>query len=246
MAPPSEGEKPISLQEKDSPAPQEDIPANRLTPEAAPSPCPVRTPVSQRGEGSVGSVLDPYASFMDTIYTSFLQVSAKEQEAAQTGADVLCALPPSYPGEHPSPSAPLSLSPRLACSLRNPELSRLNLEVAHSPAQGTPKPSNDGSSTPLQSKPGVPEGRTNPPLPPIYLEEAKTESYSQAVTDRNGDRPQAGDYLSPRDGGSCPKEETVGLQHMEQGKVSHKDVLFYRCIAKNALPPQYCILHNMQ
>eukprot|EP00063_Salmo_salar_P026205 XP_014001040.1 PREDICTED: methyl-CpG-binding domain protein 6-like [Salmo salar] len=218
MAPPSEGEKPISLQEKDSPAPQEDIPANRLTPEAAPSPCPVRTPVSQRGEGSVGSVLDPYASFMDTIYTSFLQVSAKEQEAAQTGADVLCALPPSYPGEHPSPSAPLSLSPRLACSLRNPELSRLNLEVAHSPAQGTPKPSNDGSSTPLQSKPGVPEGRTNPPLPPIYLEEAKTESYSQAVTDRNGDRPQAGDYLSPRDGGSCPKEETVGLQHMEQGK----------------------------
>uniref|UniRef100_A0A673XK88 Methyl-CpG-binding domain protein 5-like n=1 Tax=Salmo trutta TaxID=8032 RepID=A0A673XK88_SALTR len=219
MAPPSEGEKPISLQEKDSPAPQEDIPANRLTPEAAPSPCPVRTPVSQRGEGSAGSVLDPYASFMDTIYTSFLQVSAKEQEAAQTGVEVLCALPPSYPGEHPAPSAPLSLSPRLACSLRNPELSRLNLEAAHSPAQGTPKPSNDGSSTPLQSKPGVPEGLTNPPLPPIYLEEAKTESYGQAVTDRNGDRPQAGVYLSPRDGGSCPKEETVGLQHMEQGKV---------------------------
>uniref|UniRef100_A0AAZ3SLX7 MBD domain-containing protein n=1 Tax=Oncorhynchus tshawytscha TaxID=74940 RepID=A0AAZ3SLX7_ONCTS len=218
MAPPSEGEKPISLQEKDSPAPLEDIPANRLTPEAAPSPCPVRTPVSQRGEGSVGSVLDPYASFMDTIYTSFLQVSAKEQEAAQTGADVLCALPPSYPGEPPAPSAPLSLSPRLACSLRNPELSRLNLEAAHSPAQGTPKLSNDGSSTPLQSKPGVPEGHTNPPLPPIYLEEAKTESYSQAVTDRNGDRPQAGGYLSPRDGGSCPKEETVGLQHIEQGR----------------------------
>ncbi|XP_055748832.1 proline-rich protein 36-like [Salvelinus fontinalis] len=215
MAPPSEGEKPISLQEKDSPAPQEDIPANRLTPEAAPSPCPVRTPVSQRGEGSVGSVLDPYASFMDTIYTSFLQVSAKEQESAQTGADVLCALPPSYPGE---PPAPLSLSPRLACSLRNPELSRLNMEAAHSPAQGTPKPSNDGSSTPLQSKPGVPEGHTNPPLPPIYLEEAKTESYSQAVTDRQGDRPQAGGYLSPRDGGSCHKEETVGLQHMEQGR----------------------------
>ncbi|XP_041701831.1 methyl-CpG-binding domain protein 5 [Coregonus clupeaformis] len=225
MAPPSEGEKPISLQEKDSSAPQEDIPANRLAPEAAPSPCPVRAPVSQRGEGSVGSVLDPYASFMDTIYTSFLQVSANEQEAAKSGADALCALPPSYPGEPPAPSAPLpqasaplSLSPRQACSLRNPELSRLNMEAAHSPAQGTPKPSDDGSATPLQNKPGVPEGHTNPPLPPIYLEEAKTESYSQAVSDRQGDRPQAGGYLSPRDGGSCPKEETVGLQHTEQGR----------------------------
>ncbi|XP_070964150.1 methyl-CpG-binding domain protein 6-like isoform X1 [Oncorhynchus clarkii lewisi] len=222
MAPPSEGEKPISLQETDSSSLQEDIPANRLTPETAPSPCPALAPVSQRGEGSVVSVLDPYASFMDTIYTSFLQVSAKEQEAVQSGADAFGALPPSYPGERRSPSAllpqvsaPLSLSPRQACTLRNPDLSRLNMEAAHSPAQGTPKPSNDGSNTPPQNKLEFPECHTNPPLLPIYLEEAK---YSQAVSDRQGDRPQAGGYQSPRDGSSCPNEETGGLQHTEQGR----------------------------
>ncbi|XP_045068353.1 proline-rich protein 36 isoform X1 [Coregonus clupeaformis] len=225
MAPPSEGEKPISLQETDSSAPLEDILANRLTPETVPSPCPAPALVSQRGEGSVGSVLDPYASFMDTIYTSFLQVSAKEQEAVQSGADAFCALPPSYPGERrassaplPQASAPFSLSPRQACTLRNPDLSRLNMEAAHSPAQGTPKPSDDGSTTPPQSKSEFPEGHTNPPLPPIYLEEAKTDSYSQAVSNRQGDRPQAGGYQSPRDGGSHPKEETGGLQHTEQGR----------------------------
>uniref|UniRef100_A0A8C7LHF6 Methyl-CpG-binding domain protein 5 n=1 Tax=Oncorhynchus kisutch TaxID=8019 RepID=A0A8C7LHF6_ONCKI len=189
MAPPSEGEKPISLQETDSSSLQEDIPANRLTPETAPSPCPALAPVSQRGEGSVVSVLDPYTSFMDTIYTSFLQVSA-----------------------------PLSLSPRQACTLRNLDLSRLNMEAAHSPAQGTPKPSNDGSNTPPQNKLEFPECHTNPPLLPIYLEEAKTDSYSQAVSDRQGDRPQAGGYQSPRDGSSCPKEETGALQHTEQGR----------------------------
>ncbi|KAJ8016301.1 hypothetical protein DPEC_G00005770 [Dallia pectoralis] len=210
IAPPPEGEKSVSLQETHSSAPREDIPTDRHTPEA---------PLSQRGEDSVGSILDPYASFMDTIYTSFLQVSAKEQEAAQSGADALCALPPSYPEEPPAPStpllqaqqssAPLSLSPRRACSLRNSDLSRLSMEAAHSPAQGTPKPSNDGSATPPQIKPGVPEPRTNPPPPPIYLEEAKTDSYSQAVTDRQGKGPQAAGYLSPRD-------EDVALQQTEQ------------------------------
>ncbi|XP_010896013.2 methyl-CpG-binding domain protein 6 isoform X2 [Esox lucius] len=218
MAPPTEGEKSVSLQETDSSAPQEDIPANRHTPEAGLAPSPA--PASQRGEGSVGSILDPYASFMDTIYTSFLQVSAKEQEAAQSGADALCALPPSYPEEPPAPStplpqasAPLSLSPRRACSLRNSDLSRLSMEAAHSPAQGTPKPSDDGSATPPQIKPGVPEARTNPPQPPVYLEEAKTDSYSQAVSDRQGEGPQAGEYPSPRD-------EAVGLQQTEQNQTA--------------------------
>ncbi|KAL1021423.1 hypothetical protein UPYG_G00013090 [Umbra pygmaea] len=219
MAPPSEGEKPVSLQETDSSTQQQDIPSNRLTPEAvpAPSPCLAPSPVSQRGEGSI---LDPYASFMDTIYTSFLQVSAKEHETAQSGADALCALPPSYPGEPrassaplPQASAPLSLSPRRACSLRNADLSRLNMEAAHSPAQGTPKPSEDCFATPMQIKPGVPEIRINPSLRTIYLEEAKTDSYSQAVSDRQGERPQAGGYLSPRDGCSQHMDDTVGLQN---------------------------------
>uniref|UniRef100_A0A3P9A3H9 MBD domain-containing protein n=1 Tax=Esox lucius TaxID=8010 RepID=A0A3P9A3H9_ESOLU len=182
MAPPTEGEKSVSLQETDSSAPQEDIPANRHTPEAGLAPSPA--PASQRGEGSVGSILDPYASFMDTIYTSFLQASA-----------------------------PLSLSPRRACSLRNSDLSRLSMEAAHSPAQGTPKPSDDGSATPPQIKPGVPEARTNPPQPPVYLEEAKTDSYSQAVSDRQGEGPQAGEYPSPRD-------EAVGLQQTEQNQTA--------------------------
>uniref|UniRef100_UPI003AAE9856 uncharacterized protein mbd6 n=1 Tax=Centroberyx gerrardi TaxID=166262 RepID=UPI003AAE9856 len=260
IAPPSEGDKPIPMQETQSPAPQEDIPASRLSPEVvrspvpapAPPPAPDRTPPTQRGsEGgpvSSGGVIDPYTSFMDTIYTSFLQVSAKEQEdGAQSGptdpTSPFCALPPvSFPGEHPAPStpvptlpqasAPVSLSPRRACSLRNPDLSRLSLEAAaHSPAQGTPKPPEDGSTSPLQRKPVMVEGHTHPvpPLPPIYLEEAKTDCagpatavcpYVEAGVERQGDLPQAGGYLSPRDGCSGrPKEETAGtLLHTEQGR----------------------------
>ncbi|KAM4611142.1 uncharacterized protein mbd6 isoform 1-T1 [Polymixia lowei] len=256
ITPPSEGDKPIALQETQSPAPQEDIPANQLAPEVVPSPAPAPapdqdpTPPQQRGSegGSVssGGVIDPYTSFMDTIYTSFLQVSAKEQEeGAQSGptdpTSPFCALPPvSFPGEHPNPatptlpqaSAPASLSPRRACSLRNPDLSRLNLEAAaRSPAQGTPKPNEDGSASPLQRKPVMGEGHTHPepPLPPIYLEEAKTDCaapaaavcpYGEAGPERQGDLPQAGGYLSPRDGGSGrPKEETAGvLLHSQQGR----------------------------
>uniref|UniRef100_A0A3Q0TCZ0 Methyl-CpG binding domain protein 5 n=1 Tax=Amphilophus citrinellus TaxID=61819 RepID=A0A3Q0TCZ0_AMPCI len=230
LAPASEGEKPVPLQETQSPTPEEDIPVSQIAPEVAPSPVPAlapaptqeSTPPSQRGsEGR--SVIDPYTSFMDTIYTSFLQVSAKEQE---DGAH----LGPSDPTSPFCASAPVSLSPRRACSLRNPDLSRLSLEAAaHSPAQGTPKPTEDGSVSPLQRKPVMVEGHTHPepPLPPIYLEEAKTDCtgpaaavcpYVDAGVDRQGHLPQVG-YLSPGDG--RPTEEKAGtLLHSEQGMVT--------------------------
>ncbi|XP_042264149.1 proline-rich protein 36 [Thunnus maccoyii] len=252
LAPPSEGEKPVLLQETQSPAPQEDIPASQIAPEVVPSPVPPPAPAQEPSpppqRGSEGrSVIDPYTSFMDTIYTSFLQVNAKEQEdGAHLGpsdpTSPFCALPPvSFPVEHHTPStsvptlpqasAPVSLSPRRACSLRNPDLSRLSLEAAaHSPAQGTPKPTEDGATSPLQRKPVMVEGHTHPepPLPPIYLEEAKTDCtgpaaavcpYVEAGVDRQGHIPQAG-YLSPRDGCSGrPNEETAGtLLHTEQGR----------------------------
>ncbi|XP_029994885.1 proline-rich protein 36 isoform X2 [Sphaeramia orbicularis] len=242
IAPPSEGEKPLSLQETQSPAPQEDIPARQISPEVIPSPVPTPAPAPEPApppqRSSEGrSVIDPYTSFMDTIYTSFLQVSAKEQEdGAHLGpsdpTSPFCALPPvSFPVENPTPStpiptlpqasAPVSLSPRRACSLRNPDLSRLSLEAAaHSPAQGTPKPTEDGSVSPLQRKPVMVEGHTHPdpPLPPIYLEEAKTDCtgtsavvcpYVETGVDRQGHRSQVG-YLSPGDGCSGLNEESAG------------------------------------
>uniref|UniRef100_A0A096M5Z0 Proline-rich protein 36-like n=1 Tax=Poecilia formosa TaxID=48698 RepID=A0A096M5Z0_POEFO len=216
LAPPSDGEKPGSLQETQRPAAHEGLPASEIAPEV--SPCPVSAlapppaqespPPAQRGsEGR--SVIDPYTSFMDTIYTSFLQVSAKEQEDGAQNTPTL-----------PQASAPASLSPRRACSLRNPDLSRLSLEAAaHSPAQGTPKPTEDGPTSPLQRKPVI-EGHTHlePPLHPVYLEEAKTDCTGPAAAvcpfvemgvDRQGQRPHAG-YLSPRDGRSeRPSEETT-------------------------------------
>ncbi|XP_068453527.1 methyl-CpG-binding domain protein 5/6 homolog sba [Clinocottus analis] len=250
LAPPSEGDKPMSLQETQSPAPQEDIPASQMAPEVVPSPAPVsaraqeHSPPPQRvSEGR--SVIDPYTSFMDTIYTSFLQVNAKEQEGrAHMGpsdpTSPFCALPPvSFPVDHHTPStpvqtlhqasAPVSLSPRRACSLHNPDLSRLGLEAAaHSPAQGTPKPTEDGPTSPLQRKPVMVEGHTHPepPLPSMYFEEAKTDCtgpavcpYVEAGVDRQGNLPHAG-YLSPRDGCSGrPNEDTAGtLLRTEQGR----------------------------
>lgn len=266
IATPSDGEKSIPLQETQSPAPQEDIPTSQLAPEVDPGPLPASatapdpTPPSQRGSegGAVGSggIIDPYTSFMDTIYTSFLQVSAKEQEdGAHSGpsdpSSPFCALPPvSFPVEHHTPptpvptlpqaSAPVSLSPRRACSLHNPDLSRLSLEAAaHSPAQGTPKPTEDGSTSPLQRKPLMVEGHTHPepPLPHIYLEEAKTDCagpatavcpFVEAGVDRQGHLTQVG-YISPRDGCSGrPKEETAGmLLNTEQGRVSAWRSYFY-------------------
>ncbi|XP_058498779.1 proline-rich protein 36-like isoform X1 [Solea solea] len=252
LAPPSEGEKPVSMQETQSSAPQEDIPASQIAPDAVPSPAsgpstaPAHEPTHPPHRESEGrSIIDPYTSFMDTIYTSFLQVSAKEQEdGAHLGpsdpTSPFCALPPvSFPMEHHTPStsvptlpqasAPVSLSPRRACSLRNPDLSRLSLEAAaHSPAQGTPKPTEDGSTLPLQRKPVIVEGHTHPepPMPPIYLEEAKTDCtgpatavcpFVEAGGERQGHLPHSG-YLSSMDGCSGrPDEETTGtLLHSEQ------------------------------
>ncbi|KAJ4933983.1 hypothetical protein JOQ06_006791 [Pogonophryne albipinna] len=248
LVPPSEGEKPMPLQETQNPSPQEDIPANQMAPSPARVSAPAQGHPPPPHRGSEGrSVIDPYTSFMDTIYTSFLQVSAKEQEGRghmgpSDPTSPFCALPPvSFPVEHHTPStsvptlpqasAPVSLSPRRACSLRNPDLSRLSLEAAaHSPAQGTPKPTEEGSTSHLQRRRAMVGGHTHPepPLPSIYLEEAKTDytgqtaavcPYVEAGVDRQGHLPHPG-YLSPRDGCSGrPNEETAGtLMHTEQGR----------------------------
>ncbi|XP_029011704.1 mucin-2 [Betta splendens] len=249
LAPASEGEKPVLPQESQNPELQEDISASHMAPEGVSSPAPPPAPPQEHSpptqRASEGRpVIDPYTSFMDTIYTSFLQVSAKEQEdGAHIGpsdpTSPFCALPPvSFPMEHqttstpvsmPQASAPVSLSPRRACSLRNPDLSRLSLEAAaHSPAQGTPKPTEDHSTSPLQRKPVIVEGHTHPepPLPSIYLEEAKTDCtgpaaaacpFVEAGGDGQGHLPHLG-YLSPKDSFSGrPGEDTVGtLLHTEQ------------------------------
>lgn len=224
------------------------LPSTAPGPPSALAPAHDRTQPSRR-ESEGRPVIDPYTSFMDTIYTSFLQVSAKEQEdGAHLGpsdpTSPFCALPPvSFPMEHHSPSAPIStlpqasapvsLSPRRACSLRNSDLSRLSLEAAaHSPAQGTPKPTEDGSTSPLQRKPVIVEGHTHPepPLPPIYLEEAKTDctgpaaavcTFVEAGGERQVHLPHSG-YLSATDGYSGrPDEETAAsLVLSEQGMVS--------------------------
>ncbi|XP_077371247.1 uncharacterized protein mbd6 isoform X2 [Festucalex cinctus] len=225
LAPSSEGEKSDSLQETQSPAPHSDIPASQISPEevARLDPTPAQEPSRppQRGSDS-RPVIDPYTSFMDTIYTSFLQINAREQEdGVHSGpsdpTSPFCALPPvTFPMEHhnlstPAPtlhqaSAPLSLSPRRACSLRNPDLSRLHLEAAaHSPAQGTPKPTEDVATSPLQRKTVMVEGHTHPepPLPSIYLEEAKTDCTG---VERVG-------------GSGRPCEDTPGtLLHSDQGR----------------------------
>nr|XP_040050238.1 methyl-CpG-binding domain protein 5 isoform X3 [Gasterosteus aculeatus aculeatus] len=48
LAPPSEGDKPMSLQETQNPAPQEDIPASQTAPQGEPSPDPVSSPAHER------------------------------------------------------------------------------------------------------------------------------------------------------------------------------------------------------
>lgn len=272
------------MQETQSPALQEDIPDTQIAsevvlspvqaPAPVPPPVPAQEPTSPPERVSEGRpVIDPYTSFMDTIYTSFLQVSAKEQEdKAHLGpsdpTSPFCALPPvSFPVAHQTPStpvptlpqasAPVSLSPRRACSLRNPDLSRLNLEAAaHSPAQGTPKPTEDGSTPPLQRKRLMIEGHTHPdpPLPPIYLEEAKTDctvpaaalcSYVEAGVDRHRLLPHAG-YLSPRDGRS--NEETGGgLLHTEQGRVSAQVSRFLqRFYVKDLADTPFCLCKDQR
>uniref|UniRef100_W5MFA4 Methyl-CpG binding domain protein 6 n=1 Tax=Lepisosteus oculatus TaxID=7918 RepID=W5MFA4_LEPOC len=142
------------------------------------SPAPRHALGSQQRSGP----LDPYSSFMETIYTSFLQVTGKK---ASDGGP--CDTMPPLPQN----SGPPSLSPRRACTLRNQDLSRLGMEAAQSPARGTPKLSEDGSTPPppgAAHKAGAGGVHCDPPLGPAFpaaLEEAKTDSsacpYSNGV-----------------------------------------------------------------
>lgn len=205
-----EEEKPVST-ETESPAPQEDIPANQTAAEGQTPEVP--SPTVPHKPAGTKPVIDPYTSFMDTIYTSFLQVSAREQEEGARSSP-FCALPPvSFPLETLSPPtpplpqacAPVSLSPRRACSLRNPDLSRLSLEAAaHSPAQGTPKPTEDGHRK---------------TVPPIYLEEAQTDCTQPAAVCPYTDTRERKRLLPPvgylRPGDTC-SEDTPGTMLLDQ------------------------------
>nr|XP_055070064.1 methyl-CpG-binding domain protein 6 isoform X3 [Misgurnus anguillicaudatus] len=143
----------------------------------------VQAPPQQR-EGSTGSgtsLFDPYGSFMDTIYTSFLQVS----ERTESGSD---STPLSYPELPPllqQASAPHSLSPRRACSVHNQDLSCLGMETAQSPARGTPKPSEE-PSTPPPNKPAGVDALSDAPLQSAFMEEAKTDGSSKVCLYSNG------------------------------------------------------------
>uniref|UniRef100_A0A673GYZ4 Methyl-CpG-binding domain protein 6-like n=1 Tax=Sinocyclocheilus rhinocerous TaxID=307959 RepID=A0A673GYZ4_9TELE len=128
------------------------------------------------------------------IYTSFPQVNERD----------------SYP-ELPPP-----LSPRRAFSVHNPDLTRLGLDTAQSPARGTPKPSEDPSTPPPCDAP---------------LEEAKTDGsatvcvYSNGIgsgaegrggeEEEDGRRPQG--YLSP---GERLREAAEDIRDAEQVRVS--------------------------
>ncbi|XDV35178.1 hypothetical protein PO909_005175 [Leuciscus waleckii] len=163
MAPALMGEKPVSLHHTPPPS-QDELPAAQISQNAL-----LHTPGQQR-EGS--GLFDPYGSFMDTIYTSFLQVSERDSDSTSL----------SYP------ELPPSLSPRRACSVHNPDLTRLGMDSAQSPARGTPKLSEEPSTAP----PCRPSGADA--LSDI-MEEAKTDGskvfYSNGIgsgTDGRGDR----------------------------------------------------------
>ncbi|KAL0191837.1 hypothetical protein M9458_014535, partial [Cirrhinus mrigala] len=180
MAPALMGEKPVSLHE--TPPSQDQLPPAPISQDSLLN--SVQTPVQQR-ETSTGSgpgLFDPYGSFMDTIYTSFLQVS---ERGAEGGSD---STPLSYPELPPllqQTSAPPSLSPRRACSVHNPDLSRLGMDTAQSPARGTPKLSED-PSTPPPCKPAGAEALSDAPLHPAFMEEAKTDGSAKACVYSNG------------------------------------------------------------
>uniref|UniRef100_A0A8C1EN27 Methyl-CpG binding domain protein 6 n=1 Tax=Cyprinus carpio carpio TaxID=630221 RepID=A0A8C1EN27_CYPCA len=180
MAPALMGEKPVALHE--TPPSQDQLPSASISQDSLLN--PIQTPLQQR------ETFDPYGSFMDTIYTSFLQVNERD----------------SYP-ELPPP-----LSPRRACSVHNPDLTRLGLDTAQSqsPARGTPKPSEDPSTPPPCDAP---------------LEEAKTDGsaavYSNGIgsgaegrggeEEEDGRRPQG--YLSP---GERLREAAEDIRDAEQ------------------------------
>ncbi|XP_039545668.1 methyl-CpG-binding domain protein 6 [Pimephales promelas] len=156
------GEKPASLHHT-SPPSQDELPAAQISQNAL-----LHTAGQQR-EGSGSGLFDPYGSFMDTIYTSFLQVSERDSDST----------PLSYP------ELPPALSPRRACSVHNPDLTRLGMDSAQSPARGTPKLSEEPS--------------TAPPCRPLgadalsdIMEEAKTDGstvcYSNGIGSGTGGR----------------------------------------------------------
>ncbi|XP_051985564.1 methyl-CpG-binding domain protein 6-like isoform X2 [Xyrauchen texanus] len=228
MAPALMGEKPVSLHE--TPPSQEELPSAQVSQDSLLN--PVQTSAQQR-EGSSGTGLfDPYSSFMDTIYTSFLQVS----ERAEGGSD---STPLSYP-ELPSilqqASAPPSLSPRRACSVHNQDLSRLGMDMAQSPARGTPKLSED-PSTPPPSKPAGADALSDAPLHPVFMEEAKTDGsanmcvYSNGIGSGMEGRRQNGDdneeeedgrrlqgYLSPSERASREAGDDLSSRDTEQSR----------------------------
>lgn len=239
MAPALMGEKPLALHE--APPTQEDLPPSQLAQDSLLNPGHVQTPSQQR-EVSVGTpesgLLDPYGSFMDTIYTSFLQVSGR---GSDEGSD---STPLSYPELPPllqQPSGPPSLSPRRAYSVHNPDLSRLSMEAAQSPARGTPKLTED-SSTPPPSKPARADAcPADAPLHLAFMEEAKTDGSSKLCVYSNGigsgvragedddiddddeedEERQPQGYLSPRERGiSDTMDETMGNADTDQGRAT--------------------------
>ncbi|XP_030632269.1 methyl-CpG-binding domain protein 6 [Chanos chanos] len=191
----SVGEKPLDLNETTTSASQEDLPVTQLSQELLPNSGLMQATEPPQQEASDEPLFDPYASFMDTIYTSFLQVSGKGSEGLAGGQPAAGGMsgPLSYSGDLtslvPQPSAPPSLappslSPRRACSVHNPNPSHLSIEAAQSPARGTPKLREDATSTPPPSKPGDSEGCGDVPLAFSFMEEAKTDMrcvYSNGV-----------------------------------------------------------------
>ncbi|XP_060724159.1 mucin-2 [Tachysurus vachellii] len=218
MGPTLMGEKPLAVHET-TPA-QEELPASHLCEESLLNPGHLQPPTQQREEtaGADPGLIDPYGSFMDTIYTSFLQVSGRGSEG---GSD---STPLSYPELAPS------LSPRRACSVHNPDLSRLSMEAAQSPARGTPKLSEDPPITPPCKS-----AESHPPDAPLHLtfmEEAKTDGSAKLCVYSNGivsgvrrdedgeeEQRQAPGYLSPRERVSIdPVDDTMGNMDTEQGR----------------------------
>ncbi|XP_072540863.1 uncharacterized protein mbd6 [Salminus brasiliensis] len=219
MAPALMGEKPLALHE--SPPAQEDLPPSQLGQDSLLNPGHIQTPTQQRDEsaGTTDSgLLDPYGSFMNTIYTSFLQVSGRSSEG---GTD---STPLSYPELPPllqQPSAPPSLSPRRACSVHNPDLSRLSMEAAQSPARGTPKLTEDPSTPPPSKPAGADACPADAPLHLNFMEEAKTDGSSKLCVYSNGIGSGAG--AAGGGGGGDDDEEDDDEERQPQGYLSPRD-----------------------
>ncbi|XP_057194377.1 methyl-CpG-binding domain protein 5 isoform X1 [Triplophysa rosa] len=180
MGPTLMTEKPVSLHE--TPPSQEELTSAQISQDPLLNPVPAPAQQKEDSAGGGTGLFDPYGSFMDTIYTSFLQVS----ERTQSGSD---STPLSYPELPPllqQTSAPPSLSPRRACSVHNPDLTRLGMETAQSPARGTPKLSPQDPSTPPPCKPAGVDALSDAPLQPAFMEEAKTDGSSKVCLYSNG------------------------------------------------------------